>query len=109
MMVIQPYVVLADLLSFGLGPNKQPKSLRSFSWLDEIVRSDVRHRLFGCQNGVSQPSLADRRLGCEIDSECTGRCWIVKISQKSEGCAAGPPPPSLRDGGHTEHIKSENS
>lgn len=109
MMVIQPYVVLADLLGFELGLNKQPKSLRSFEMLDEIVRSDVRHRLFKCQNEVSQPPLADRRLVCEIDSECTGRCSILKFFQKSEGCAAGPPPPSLRDGGHTEHLKSENS
>ena len=74
MIAIQPYVALADLLSFELGLNGQPKSLKSFGRRDLIVRSDVRHRLFGCQNGVSQPSLADRRLVCEIDSECTGRC-----------------------------------
>ena len=74
MSTIQPYVALADPRSVGTGLNKQPKSLRSFGRLDEIVRSDVRHRLFKCQNGVSQPPLYDRRLVCEIDSECTGRC-----------------------------------
>ena len=74
MSTIQPYVALAGLRSLELRLNKQPKSLRSFSWLDAIVRSDVRHRLFKCQNEVSQAPLADRRLVCEIDSECTGRC-----------------------------------
>ena len=46
MSTIQPYVALADPRSVELGLNKQPKSLRSFSWRDLIVRSDVRHRLF---------------------------------------------------------------
>ena len=109
MSTIQPYAALADLLSFGVGLNKQPKSLRSFGRRDLIGRSDVRHRLFKCQNGVSQAPLADRRLVCEIESECTEHGWILKNFQKTEGCAAGPPPPSLRDGGHTEHPKSENS
>ena len=46
MSTIQPYVTLADLWSLELRLNKQPKSLRSFSWLDLISRSDVLQSLF---------------------------------------------------------------
>ena len=63
MIAIQPYVALADLLSFELGLNKQPKSLRSFSWLDAIVRSDVLQSLFKCQNGGSHRRSAGPSIG----------------------------------------------
>ena len=46
MSTIQPYVALADLRSLELRLNKQPKSLRSFSWLDAIVRYGVLQGLF---------------------------------------------------------------
>ena len=63
MSTIQPYVALADLLSFELGLNKQPKSLRSLERRDLIVRSDVRHRLFSCQNGGSHRRSAGPPIG----------------------------------------------
>ena len=63
MSTIQPYVALADLLSLELGLNKQPKSLRSSGRRDLIVRSDVLHRLFKCQNEVSQSPLAGPSIG----------------------------------------------
>ena len=56
MIAIQPYVALAGLRSLELRLNKQPKSLRSFSWLDLIVRSDVLQSLFFVSEwGLSPP------------------------------------------------------
>ena len=63
MSTIQPYVALADPRSVGTGLNKQPKSLRSFSWLDAIVRSDVLQSLFKCQNGGSHRRSAGPSIG----------------------------------------------
>ena len=62
MMVIQPYVVLADLLSFEQRRNKQPKSPRWFERLDEIVRYGVFPELVrvsecGLTSSSGRPSI----------------------------------------------------
>ena len=92
MMVIQPHVVLADLLSFGLKPNKQPKSLRSFGSLDAISSYGVFTELVRLSEWGLTTDPYDSRLVREIDSECTVHGWILKFFQRTESLRQGPRP-----------------